>query len=70
MPRSRRPEVEGAPVTPAEVIDAGKALVRALLELVSPEEAYELLTAEATKRANTAADLAELAKFGPVEREP
>lgn len=47
------------------IIDGARALTSQLLDLVSVERARELLDEEAVRRANLAADVAELAKFGP-----
>ena len=46
------------------VVEAARALVSQLLDLVSVDDARALLDAEAVRRANLAADAAELAKFG------
>lgn len=47
------------------IIDGARALVSQLLDLVDVSQARALLDAEAVRRANLAADAAELAKFGP-----
>ncbi len=47
------------------IAEGARALVSQLLDLVSVEHARELLTEEDIRRANLAADAAELAKFGP-----
>lgn len=49
----------------AAILDGARALVSQLLDLVDVEQARGLLEAEAVRRANLAADVAELAKFGP-----
>ena len=46
------------------ILDGARALTSQLLDLVSVEHARELLTEEDIRRANLAADAAELAKFG------
>ena len=47
------------------IAEGARALVSQLLDLVSVDKARELLTEEDIRRANLAADAAELAKFGP-----
>ncbi len=47
------------------ILEGARALTSQLLDLVSVERARELLDEEAVRRANLAADVAELAKFGP-----
>lgn len=47
------------------LLDGARALVSQLLDLVSVDQARALLDEEAVRRANLAADVAELAKFGP-----
>lgn len=47
------------------ILDGARALVSQLLDLVDVEQARALLDDEAVRRANLAADAAELAKFGP-----
>ena len=47
------------------ILDGARARVSQLLALVDVEQARALLDAEAVRRANLAADAAELAKFGP-----
>ena len=54
----------------AAILDGARALVSQLLDLVDVEQARALLDAEAVRRANLAADVAELAKFDPVTGEP
>lgn len=49
----------------AILVEGARALASQLLDLVSVERARELLDEEAVRRANLAADVAELAKFGP-----
>lgn len=49
----------------AAILDGARVLVSQLLDLVDVEQARGLLEAEAVRRANLAADVAELAKFGP-----
>jgi len=61
----------GAAVTiAAAILDGARALVSQLLDLVDVGQARALLDAEAVRRANLAADVAELAKFDPVTGEP
>lgn len=61
----------GAAVTIAgAILDGARALVSQLLDLVDVSQARALLDAEAIRRANLAADAAELAKFDPQTGEP
>lgn len=48
-----------------KVARAAQAAVDLAIDLVGPEKARELLDEAAIRRANLAADVAELAKFGP-----
>ena len=60
----------GAAVSIAEaILDGARALVSQLLDLVDVSQARALLDDEAVRRANLAADAAELAKFDPVTGE-
>lgn len=61
------PTLGGAAVSiePKHVAELGRYLASQLLDLVSVEDARRLLDEEAIRRANLAADVAELAKFGP-----
>jgi hypothetical protein len=71
MPGRRRPSVgrasrRGCAVSiERAILEGARALTSQLLDLVSVERARELLDEEAVRRANIAADVAELAKFGP-----
>lgn len=71
MPGRRRPSVGRAPgwgcavSIERAILEGARALTSQLLDLVSVEQARELLDEEAVRRANLAADVAELAKFGP-----
>lgn len=72
MPGRRRPSVGRASrwgcavsIERAILVEGARALASQLLDLVSVERARELLDEEAVRRANLAADVAELAKFGP-----
>lgn len=49
----------------AQVVSVVVRLIEIILSLVPVEEARKLLDDAAVKRANTIADAAELAKFGP-----
>lgn len=46
-----------------EVLEGARILASQLLDLVSVDRARELLSAEAVKRANLEADVAEVVKF-------
>lgn len=60
------PSVGGAAVSVEKAIMEGaRALASQLLDLVNVDDARRLLDEEAIRRANLAADVAELAKFGP-----
>lgn len=49
----------------AAVLDAFRMLARALLEIHPPETLAAILSDEAARRAELAADAAQVAKFGP-----
>lgn len=46
------------------IMEGARALASQLLDLVNVEDARRLLDEESVRRANLAADVAELAKFG------
>jgi hypothetical protein len=61
-----QPAVGGEAVSVEQAImDGARALASQLLDLVNVEDARRILDEEAVRRANLAADVAELAKFGP-----
>lgn len=54
-------------MTPAQVLELARHAADILIALVPREQAMGLLDEAEVRRANQAADLAELLKFGPEE---